>query len=134
MSRTMNTFMFPNNCFYSLIGKREQVKDQFGICMRFPKGNEFKHGNYQIMILEGGSNLTEAKKYLDNIVENTMYFKRRNKEKRKNIKRPLIRIENNEEEPSKRINMFSSLEISESEEEENQLFETKIAPRWGDMV
>ena len=135
-SQTMNTFTFPNNCFSALIKRRNQVKDQFGVWMKFPKGNEFKHGNYQTMLLEGDSNIRETKNYLDNVIEKTLDFKKRNKERRRNMTRQPKQEEKKQEEILKRINMFSALEMSDSEEESQivETKETKEASCWGDMV
>ena len=135
-SQTMNTFTFPNNCFSSLIKKRNQVKDQFGVWMKFPKGNEFKHGNYQTMLLEGDSNIRETRNYLNNVVQKTLDYKKRNKEKRRNITRqPKQEEKKQQEEMKKRVNMFSSLEMSDSEEESQ---ESEVAAKevscWGDMI
>tara|TARA_Y100000592_G_C5361730_1_gene264020 strand:- start:383 stop:793 length:411 start_codon:yes stop_codon:yes gene_type:complete len=134
-SQTMNTFTFPNNCFSALIKRRNQIKDQFGVWMKFPKGNEFKHGNYQTMILEGDSNIRETKQYLNIVIEKTLDFKRRNKEKRKNMTKLPKQEEKKQEEISKRVNMFSALEMGDSEEEtEETPVETKVSTCWGDMI
>ena len=137
----MNTFTFPNNCFSALIQKRNQVKDQFGIWMKFPKGNEFKHGNCQTMILVGYSNIEETRNYLDNIIKKTLDFKKRNKEKRKKTINIPIYQEEKKQELTSRINMFSALEMSESEGEEiqeeireSEVDEIKEISCWGDMV
>lgn len=136
MSQTMNTFTFPNNCFSALIKKRNQVKDQFGVWMKFPKGNEFKHGNYQTMLLEGDSNIRETKNYLANVVEKTLDFKKRNKEKRRNMVKQPKQKETKQEETKKSVNMFAALEMSESEEEsqEPEVVQTNETTCWGDMV
>jgi len=125
----------PMNARGFFLRERDALNTQFGVQLKFPKGREFMHGNYQTMLMVGTqSNITsmmpQVRRILTEAQNQYESFKERQSRRRANATRPptsSAKTEGNTTVTAPTLNPFAALDGLH--EQETAQLEAELATR-----